>query len=40
MDDSKFGLKCSVAKATKQKIASSHPNRAKNKRDDALLRQD
>jgi hypothetical protein len=38
MDDSKFGLKYSVVQATNQKIALSHPNRAKNKRDDALLR--
>jgi hypothetical protein len=39
-DDSKFGLKSSVAQATWQKFVLSHWNRAKDKRDGALLRWD
>jgi hypothetical protein len=35
MDDSKFGLKCSVAQATQQNIALSHSNRALLRRDGA-----
>jgi len=39
-DDSKIGLKSSVAQATWQKIVLSRLNRAKDKRDGALLRWD
>jgi hypothetical protein len=37
-DDSKIGLKSSVAQATWQKIVLSRWNRSKDKRDGALLR--